>query len=152
MSQYDVVVIGGGAAGLSAALVLSGAHRKVLVVDAGTPRNTPAVHPHGYLSRNGFPHSELLELGRDEVGRYGGGVLTGTTTELVADGNNGFWGRLVDGRGVLAGRMVVVAGVCVGLRVVGGWRVLAGRVVVVAGVCVGLRVVGGWRVLAGRVV
>ena len=47
-SQYDVVVIGGGAAGLSAALVLSRALRKVLVVDAGAPRNAPATHLHGY--------------------------------------------------------------------------------------------------------
>jgi thioredoxin reductase len=152
MSQYDVVVIGGGATGVSAALVLSGAHRKVLVVDAGMPLNGQAVHLRGDLSRDGLTPSELLDLGRDELGRYVGGVLTGTTTELVADGNNGFWRRLAGGQRILAGRMVVVAGVCVGLRVVGGRRVLAGRMVVVAGVCVGLRVVGGRRVLAGRVV
>ena len=53
MNRYDVVIIGGGAAGLSAALVLS-ARRHVLVVDSGDPRNAPATHLHGFLSRDGM--------------------------------------------------------------------------------------------------
>src|SRR6187551_3595603 len=72
MKRYDVVVIGGGAAGLSAALVLSRARRRVLVVDAGQPRNAPAAHMHGYLSRDGTPPAELLTTGRSEVAGYGG--------------------------------------------------------------------------------
>ncbi len=63
MSQYDVAVVGGGAAGLSAALVLSRARRAVIVVDAGAPRNAPATAMHGYLSRDGFSPSELLACG-----------------------------------------------------------------------------------------
>jgi flavin-dependent dehydrogenase len=51
MSEYDVVIIGGGAAGLSAALVLARAWRRVAVVDAGAPRNAPATHMHGFLNR-----------------------------------------------------------------------------------------------------
>jgi hypothetical protein len=78
MSHYDVVVIGGGAAGLSAALVLSRARRKVLVVNSGTPRNGPAQHIHGFLSRDGWPPGELLAFGRDEVKGYGGGFLDGS--------------------------------------------------------------------------
>ena len=53
-STYDVVVIGGGAAGLSAALVLGRARRRVAVVDGGAPRNAPAAHMHGFLSRDGL--------------------------------------------------------------------------------------------------
>ena len=49
--RYDVVIVGGGAAGLSAALVLGRARRRVAVIDAGSPRNAPATHMHGYLSR-----------------------------------------------------------------------------------------------------
>ena len=60
MNEYDVVVIGGGAAGLSAALVLARAQRRVAVVDAGEPRNAPAQHMHGFLSRDGLPPAELL--------------------------------------------------------------------------------------------
>jgi thioredoxin reductase (NADPH) len=67
MDGYDVVVIGGGAAGLSAALVLSRALHKVLVVDSGEPRNAPATHLHGYLSREGVAPVELLTIGRNEV-------------------------------------------------------------------------------------
>ncbi|MCU1572151.1 MAG: FAD-dependent pyridine nucleotide-disulfide oxidoreductase [Micrococcaceae bacterium] len=55
MSDFDVVIVGGGAAGLTAALVLSRARRKVLVVDSGAPRNAPASHMHGFLSRDGMP-------------------------------------------------------------------------------------------------
>ena len=70
-------MIGGGAAGLSAALVLSRALRKVVVVDAGAPRNAPAAHMHGFLSRDGLPPAELLASGRDEVRGYGGHIVDG---------------------------------------------------------------------------
>ena len=110
MSQYDVVVIGGGAAGLSAALVLSRARRTVLVVDGGTPRNAPAAHMHGYLSRDGLPPTELLATGRDEVSSYGGEVVAGTVTQLVPDGRSGFGVLLADGERVTARRLLVATG------------------------------------------
>src|SRR3954469_2378542 len=91
MSQYDVVVIGGGAAGLSAALVLSRAGRRVLVVDAGQPRNAPAIHMHGYLSRDGIAPAEFLAAGRREVSGYGGEIVEGTVVNLLPDGQDGFW-------------------------------------------------------------
>ena len=68
---YDVIVVGGGAAGLSAALVLGRARRQVPVIDAGEPRNAPAEHMHGFLSRDGMPPKELIRSGRDEAARYG---------------------------------------------------------------------------------
>ncbi len=81
-TRYDVVIVGGGAAGLSAALVLGRARRRVLVVDAGAPRNAPAAHMHGFLSRDGMSPRELLEVGRDEVARYGVEVVDDTVTGL----------------------------------------------------------------------
>ncbi|MFD0406806.1 NAD(P)/FAD-dependent oxidoreductase [Kitasatospora sp. NPDC127116] len=69
--RYDVVVVGAGAVGLNAALVLGRARRRVAVVDAGEPRNAPAAHMHGYLSRDGMPPAALLAVGREEVARYG---------------------------------------------------------------------------------
>lgn len=73
----DVVVIGGGAAGLSAALTLARARRDVLVVDAGHPRNAPAEGVHGFLTRDGISPLELTRLGRAEVKSYGGDVVSG---------------------------------------------------------------------------
>ncbi|GAA5027976.1 NAD(P)/FAD-dependent oxidoreductase [Terrabacter aeriphilus] len=77
MNEYDVVIIGGGAAGLSAALVLTRALRRVAVIDAGQPRNAPAAHMQGFLGSDGLPPTELLASGRREVAGYGGHLLSG---------------------------------------------------------------------------
>jgi thioredoxin reductase len=110
MSDHDVVVIGGGAAGLSAALVLSRARRRVLVVDSGTPRNAPAAHMHGFLSRDGLPPGELLGLGRAEVQGYGGEVVKAVVTELVQCDQFRFRVLFSDGRRVSARRLLVATG------------------------------------------
>jgi thioredoxin reductase len=110
MTRYDVAVIGGGAAGLSAALVLSRARRGVLVLDAGAPRNAPAAHMHGYLSRDGLPPGELLARGRDEVTGYGGEILAGTVTDLAPDDSGGFRLRLAGGRRLSARRLLIATG------------------------------------------
>ena len=105
--RYDVVVIGGGAAGLSAALVLGRARRRVAVIDAGSPRNAPAAQMHGFLSRDGMPPRELLATGRAEVARYGVAVV-----EDAVDGiDPGFVVRLAGGRRLRARRVVVATGV-----------------------------------------
>jgi thioredoxin reductase len=74
MNEFDVVVIGGGAAGLSGALTLTRARRSVLVLDAGEPRNAPATGVHGFLTRDGLRPSELVATGAAEVAHYGGTV------------------------------------------------------------------------------
>src|SRR6478609_5254118 len=108
MSEHDVVIIGGGAAGLSAALVLSRARRRVLVVDAGAPRNALAAHLQGYLSRDGMPPADLLATGRDEVVGYGGQVSADHVEDVVACPGSGFQVRLGAG-GWVAGRRLLVA-------------------------------------------
>lgn len=110
MSEFDVVVIGGGAAGLSAALVLARARRRVLVVDAGSPRNAPAAHMHGYLSRDGLPPSDLLSAGRAEVTGYGGRIIEGTVETVVPDGRRAFWAILADGQRISNRRLLVATG------------------------------------------
>ena len=106
----DVVVIGGGAAGLSAALVLARARRRVLVVDGGAPRNAPAAHMHGFLSRDGFPPLDLLAIGRAEIDAYGGHFASDVVTDAAGDDDSGFRIALRDGGSVSARRLLVATG------------------------------------------
>jgi thioredoxin reductase len=66
---YDVVVVGGGAAGLSGALMLARVRRSVAVIDVGDPRNAPAGGVHGLLGLDGIPPAELLARGTATGGR-----------------------------------------------------------------------------------
>ena len=108
--SYDVVIVGGGAAGLSAALVLGRALRRVAVIDSGAPRNAPAAHMHGFLSRDGLAPSELLALGRAEVEGHGVVIIAGSASEIVSDGVSRFRVVLREGRSVLARRLLVATG------------------------------------------
>ena len=137
--RYDVVVIGGGAAGLSGALALSRARRRVLVVDAGAPRNAPAGHVHNYLGREGTPPAELLAIGRDEVAGYGGEVTSGEVARIER-GDDGFRVDLTDGRAVSARRLLVTTGLVDELPDLPGVRELWGRDVLHCPYC------HGWEV------
>src|SRR5690242_21647874 len=83
MEIKDVVVIGGGAAGLNAALMLARSRRSVLVVDGGAPRNAPAAGVHGLLGLDGTPPADLLAKGRAEVRGYGGLVVDGEVSSAA---------------------------------------------------------------------
>jgi thioredoxin reductase len=106
----EVVIVGGGAAGLSAALVLGRAQRRVVVIDSGSPRNGPASHMHGFLSRDGFPPSELLSIGRREVHAYGVEIVVGEVKAITSNDASGFDVALCDGQVVRSRRVVVTAG------------------------------------------
>lgn len=106
--EDDVVVIGGGAAGLSAATVLARARRKVTMIDAGEPRNAPAQHVHGFLSRDGMAPAQMLAIGRDELLGYGGRVVQARATAIEQLADRGFVVRC-DGGPDLTARGVVVA-------------------------------------------
>ena len=104
---YDVLIVGGGAAGLSAALVLGRARRRVAVVDAGSPRNAPAAHMQGYLSRDGMPPADLLAAGRAEITGYGVEIIEGVVLGI----DPGFTVRLGNGEVLTARRILVATGV-----------------------------------------
>jgi thioredoxin reductase len=113
MNEFDVVVVGGGAAGLSAALVLTRARRQVAVVDAGQPRNSPAAHMQGFLGSDGLPPTELLAAGRTEVAGYGGHLLSGSVTGITAQAPSGVFARrslevTLEGGRILRTRRVLV--------------------------------------------
>lgn len=107
---HDAVVVGGGAAGLSAALVLGRARLRTLVVDAGEPRNAPSAHMQGYLSRDGMPPAAFLAAGREEVAGYGVELVRGRVTEVIRDDDANFSVLLDGGRAVRTRRLVVATG------------------------------------------
>jgi thioredoxin reductase len=121
--NYDVVVVGGGAAGLSAALVLGRARRRVAVVDAGAPRNAPAAHMQGFLSRDGMPPADLLKVGRAEARTYGV-ELVDDEVVAVADG---FTLQLAGGRSLTSRRLVLATGASDVLPEIAGARERWGR-------------------------
>lgn len=120
---YEVVVVGGGAAGLSGAMALGRSRRSVLVLDAGEPRNAIANGAHNYLGREGINPLKLLEIGRAEVAAYGVEVLGERVVGLSGE-KDSFVVTTEGGRQVTARRVLVTAGVVDDLPDVPG---LAGR-------------------------
>lgn len=104
---WDVAIIGGGAAGLSAALTLARSRRSVVVIDDHHPRNAPADRVHNYLGRESTPPTELFGIGRDEAAQYGATFLDGRVTSVSrADGQ---FDVSVDGQQAVRARRVLVA-------------------------------------------
>ncbi|CAM5306806.1 hypothetical protein SAVIM338S_00536 [Streptomyces avidinii] len=137
--ELDVLVVGGGVAGLSGALTLARARRSVLVVDSGEPRNAPAAAAHGLLSRDGIAPLELLRLGREEVLAYGGRIVRDRAVSARrADG--GFVVGTGSGRGFRARRLLVTTGLADELPPVPGLRERWGRDVLHCPYC------HGWEV------
>jgi thioredoxin reductase len=111
----DVAVIGGGAAGLSGALMLARSRRSVVVIDGGAHRNALAAGVHGLLGLDGVRPAELLRTGRDEVRRYGGLVVAGEVTSAgpavaSAAGDLRFAVTLAGGATLRARRLLVATG------------------------------------------
>ena len=137
--NYDVAIVGGGAAGLSAALVLARSRRRVVVLDAGSPRNAPAAHMHNFLSRDGTPPAELLAVGRAEVLGYGAEIVSATVAGVEAT-PTGFGVTLDGGSSVAARRLLIATGLTDELPPVPGVRERWGRDVLHCPYCHGYEV------------
>ena len=87
---HDVIIIGAGAAGLSAGLVLARAQADVLLVDGGEQRNAPATHMHGFISRDGVSPADFLAAGGEELARYGAPILRADVTRIVRESDGTF--------------------------------------------------------------
>ncbi|MEU9877373.1 NAD(P)/FAD-dependent oxidoreductase [Streptomyces phaeochromogenes] len=138
--RYEVVVVGGGTAGLSAALVLGRARRSVLVIDTGEPRNAPAAHMQGYLSRDGMSPMEFLAVGREEIARYGVELVRDRAVDVAKDADGEFDVTLEGGRTVHGRRLVVATGLADELPKVPGVAERFGRDVLHCPYC------HGWEV------
>ena len=128
---YDALVVGGGPAGLSAAVALARSLRSVLVVDAGRPRNATAAGVHNFLGRENVSPADLLADGRSALTSYGGQVRTGEVTHLERLGQEPlqawFRANLADGTTVEARRVVVATGLADELPAVPGLAQRWGR-------------------------
>ncbi len=109
--SWDVIIIGGGSAGLSAALMLGRARRRVLVLDGGAPRNGVAAHMHAVLGHDGRSPLELLSLGRAELERYGVVVEAAEVASARrSDEDGSFELALASGEHRVARRLLVATG------------------------------------------
>ncbi|HSE62494.1 MAG TPA: NAD(P)/FAD-dependent oxidoreductase [Thermoanaerobaculia bacterium] len=123
---YDAVILGGGPAGLSAALILGRCRRRVLLCDAGRPRNAASKALHGFLTRDGFRPAELLRIGRREVAKYGVALVSGEARDARRT-KAGFEVVLSTGRRLSSRMLLVATGVVDRLPEVKGLRALYGR-------------------------
>jgi thioredoxin reductase len=109
-SIFDVAIIGGGPAGLTAGAALARALRSVVVIDAGEQRNLGAESVHGFLSREGMHPRDLLAAGREELARYGGTMASGFVRSASRDGDR-FVLALDDGSTRVARRLLIASGI-----------------------------------------
>ena len=106
---YDVVIAGGGPGGLSAALALGRARKRVLLCDSGPRRNAAAEHIHNFVTRDGTPPSEFRQLGREQLTRYSNVEIRDTPVESISGTRGAFQVNLTT-RTVQARRVLLCTG------------------------------------------
>lgn len=143
MDSFDVIVAGGSFAGLSAAMQLARARRRVLVIDTGRPRNRFAPASHGFLGQDGRSPADILRAARDQVLAYPTAELRHDEATNAALRSGGFEVQLASGATVRARRLVLATGVVDELPDLPGLRERWGRSVLHCPYCHGYEVAGG---------
>ena len=124
--MFDVIIVGAGPAGLSAALILGRCRRKVLVCDAGRPRNSASRALHGFLTRDGFEPAEFIRIGREQLRPYTTIQLRSEEVTHARQIDNGFEVK-VAGDVVSARKLLLATGVVDRLPDVEGLETFYGR-------------------------
>jgi thioredoxin reductase len=127
-SLYDVIIVGAGPAGLSAALILGRARRTVLICDNGRPRNAASHALHGYLTRDGIHPREFLAIGRKELTPYTTVSLRDIgVADAACEADGRFKVTLADGTSVRSRKLLLATGVCDNLPEIPGIQAMYGR-------------------------
>jgi thioredoxin reductase len=124
--DYDVVIVGGGPAGLSAALILGRARKRVLLCDAGPPRNAAAERVHGFVTRDGIPPREFRRVAREQIAAYPS-VEVRDARALAVSGQQGAFRVEVEGGDVGARRVILAVGMVDVMPDLPGFRELWGK-------------------------
>ena len=132
--DYDVMIIGGGPAGLAAALTLGRSMRSTVLLDSGAPRNAAAAEMHNVLGRDGTPPARLREDARRELATY---PTVSMRSEAVASVAEGFAATLASGEVVRARRLLLATGAVDDLLPVPGLAERWGRTVLHCPYCHG---------------
>lgn len=107
--EWDVVIVGGGPAGLNAALALGRARKRVLLCDAGTRRNAAAVGIHNFVTRDGIAPDEFRRIGREQLAPYASVQVRDEAIEAIEGERGAFVVRLPSGA-VRARRVLLTTG------------------------------------------
>ncbi|CAB3695605.1 Thioredoxin reductase [Achromobacter mucicolens] len=140
--HYDVIIIGGSFAGLSAAMQLARARRQVLLVDAARPRNRYAAHAHGFLGQDGVPPQEIVANARAQLARYPTvSFLDGEAIQALAQ-DGGFAVVMAGGEQVRGARLILATGMRDELPPLPGLQARWGQTVLHCPYCHGFEVAG----------
>lgn len=140
--MYDVIVVGGGPAGLAAALTLGRAHRSVLVLDSGQGRNAPADAMHNFLTRDGTPPAEVRAIGRAQLETYPTVKVVDGLAVSAAPVSGGYEVRLVDDRVEYGRRLLLASGLVDDLPPIEGLAEIWGQSALHCPYCHGYEVSG----------
>jgi thioredoxin reductase len=144
--EYEVIIVGGGPAGLSAALVLGRCLRTILVCDAGHPRNSASHAMHGFLSRDNIPPLEFLQIAREQLAPYKNVTYVNFEVIDIMPMQNGFEITLHDGSRMFCRKLLLATGVVDNLPEINGVQEFYGKFIFHCPYC------DGWEFRGQRIV